>query len=199
MPSVSLMPMAQLVRIVSGAAANRRCLTRMWKLTPSDGLCLARIQAAEAAEEAAAGDRRRLDEAAVAARVAADRECDARQHAEQHARGMQQVSSSARGWLQPQWCCAASHGQRRAFTTHSHFSKRLHSSTIQLLMGLEKYSLLKSVACADEAPMLRLQKQRCNLSSDQTVVPLGLCTGAGCCGACDARPEGAAAGLRRCP
>jgi hypothetical protein len=50
------------------------------------------VQTAQALEEAAAGDRRRLDEAAVAARVAADRECDARQHAEQHARGMQQVS-----------------------------------------------------------------------------------------------------------
>jgi hypothetical protein len=52
---------------------------------------LLQLQTAHAAEEAAALDRGRSHEAALAARVAADRECDARQHAELHARGMQQV------------------------------------------------------------------------------------------------------------
>jgi hypothetical protein len=52
---------------------------------------LLQVQAAQAAEEAAAQDRGRSHEAALAARVSAGRECDARQHAEHSARAMQQA------------------------------------------------------------------------------------------------------------
>lgn len=57
------------------------------------------VQAAHAAEEAAAEDRWRCGEAAAAAQANADRERDGRQRAQQDARATQQVGCWYRLWI----------------------------------------------------------------------------------------------------